>query len=82
MAAISDATLVARPVNEDEIDDLLYFARTNDAEALDLKLSRIAEANGISERDVISTTIQPNSSSSILHMAAGKGNTGTYLAWL
>ena len=65
-------------LSEDDIDDLLYLARTN--ELLDLQASLQALTTPhLSTSSIISAAIDPNSGNGILHMAAANGHTGTFL---
>ena len=68
------------PLSEDEIDDILYFARTNDLEQLRETLvdirSRRSEA---SDADVFRMAVDPGSGNTALHLAAANGHVGMCL---
>ena len=61
---------------EDEIDDLLYFARTNDTSELQTLLISLAAQNSCSEADILLTARDADSGNTIAHYAAANGFDG------
>ncbi|KAK9467102.1 ankyrin repeat-containing domain protein [Lipomyces arxii] len=62
-----------RKLNEDEIDDLLDSARSNDLNELKNNLNLISTRLECAESDVISHTIDVYSKNTLLHMASANG---------
>jgi uncharacterized protein len=62
---------------EDDIDDLVYFARAG--ELMDLKeaVNRVAKSTNSSPLEVLTSAIDPANRNGMLHMAAANGHTGT-----
>ena len=65
------------PINEDAIDDLLYFVRTGDNEAVEAALAGIKQTLGFDYHIILRNAIDTESGSSVLHMAAANGHTGS-----
>jgi hypothetical protein len=65
-------------LSEDEIDDLLYFARAG--ELVDLKeiLEGLAKGNEI---EVLERAVEVESGNSVVHMAAANGHVGEILSF-
>ncbi|KAL8840805.1 MAG: hypothetical protein Q9176_003652 [Flavoplaca citrina] len=60
-------------ISADEIDDLLYLARTNDIHDLKAGIDAIARAQRTSSENVILATIDPENGNGLLHMASANG---------
>ncbi|KAI9834956.1 MAG: hypothetical protein M1819_002679 [Sarea resinae] len=61
-------------LTEDEIDDLLYFARAGELQDLQSTIADLATAHNASATDVVLGTIDAGSENGILHMAAANGH--------
>jgi hypothetical protein len=66
---------MAPKLSEDEIDDLLYAARTGDKDELTTLLSSLAEREKLSPAEII-TSARDEGKSTCLHMATGNGHAG------
>lgn len=66
---------MAPQLTEDEIDDLLYFARTGDKEELESTLATMAEREKVSPAEILSSA-KDDKKSTCLHMATGNGHLG------
>ena len=64
-------------LTEDEIDDLLYFARTGELQDLQTSLSVLAKTSNVHEREILTAAVDPNSGNGLLHMASANGHNGT-----
>lgn len=64
-------------LSADEIDDLLYLARTNAHQDLAAGVEAIAQVQRAPPADILSATVDPDSGNSLLHMAAANGCLGT-----
>ncbi|KAL8781221.1 MAG: hypothetical protein Q9213_006114 [Squamulea squamosa] len=60
-------------ISADEIDDLLYLARTNDLHDLKAGIEAIAEVQRTSAENIILAAIDPYSRNGLLHMASANG---------
>ncbi|KAL8852437.1 MAG: hypothetical protein Q9221_002667 [Calogaya cf. arnoldii] len=60
-------------ISADEIDDLLYLARTNDVHDLKAGIEAIARTQQTSSENVILATIDPDNGNGLLHMASANG---------
>jgi ankyrin repeat protein len=69
---------MAPQISEDEIDDLLYAARTGDNDELTSLLSSLAEREKVSPAEIL-TSAKDEGKSTCLHMATGNGHTGESL---
>lgn len=67
-------------ISADEIDDLLFLARTNDLHDLKAGIEAIARIHRTSSANVILATIDPDSGNGLLHYASANGCLGTYLS--
>lgn len=65
-------------ISADEIDDLLFLARTNDIQDLKAGIEAIARTQQTSSEDVILATIDPDNGNGLLHYASANGCLGTY----
>ena len=77
MPTISPPTIT---LTEDQIDDLLYYSRTNDIEELVSTLCTIKSAlgEGVSEGDILLNAVDAESGNGVLHMAAANGHGGGF----
>ena len=57
----------------DEIDDLLYFTRVNEAEDLQENIRELAEKYDCPEKDVIVAGTDPDSGNTLLHFCSANG---------
>lgn len=64
-------------LSEDEIDDLIYFARAGEAADLNETLATLAAREGLSPAQILAAA-QDDGRSTCLHMATGNGNLGVY----
>ncbi|KAI4148857.1 MAG: hypothetical protein LQ340_004905 [Diploschistes diacapsis] len=62
-------------ISESMIDDLLYFSRTADSEALQVTLGEASKEFAAPPHDILATAIDADSGNSSLHMAAANGHT-------
>ncbi|KAL8681379.1 MAG: hypothetical protein Q9186_002522 [Xanthomendoza sp. 1 TL-2023] len=60
-------------ISADDIDDLLYLARTNDLEDLRASIEAVAQAQRTSPENIIIATIDPETGNGLLHMASANG---------
>ncbi|EAQ86437.1 hypothetical protein CHGG_07690 [Chaetomium globosum CBS 148.51] len=67
---------MAPQLSEDEIDDLLYAARTGDNDELTTLLSSLAEREKVSPAEIL-TSAKDEGKSTCLHMATGNGHLET-----
>ena len=63
-------------LSEDEVDDLLYFARVGDLQELLSNIEALAKSVNSSHMHIISGAIEKQSGNGILHMASANGHTG------
>ena len=61
---------------EDEIDDLIYFARAGDKEELVSILGAVGERTASSPAEILAAAVDEGNKSTCLHMAAANGHTG------
>jgi len=66
---------MAPQLNEEEIDDLLYFARAGEKEDLEATLTQLAEREKVSKAEILAST-RDESKATCLHMATGNGHKG------
>jgi len=63
-------------LTEDEIDDVLYLAQTNEHAELDEFLSELVKRYECSKADVIQAAVDPERGNTTLHVAAANGHIG------
>lgn len=68
---------MAPNLSEDEIDDLIYFARAGELSDLQETLASLSAREGATASDILAAA-RDDSKSTSLHMAAGNGNLGTW----
>ncbi|PSR87092.1 ankyrin repeat-containing domain protein, partial [Coniella lustricola] len=64
---------MAPNLSEDEIDDLVYFARAGEAADLNETLTALAAREGVSSAEILASA-KDAGKSTCLHMATGNGN--------
>src|SRR6187402_3547089 len=62
-------------LSEDEIDDLIYFARAGETADIEESLSALATRENVAAAEILSAA-RDGGKSSCLHMAAGNGHLG------
>jgi len=62
------------PPSDEDIDDLLYSARTGDLQAL----KSFSAEKGTPPWDLLNQAIDPSTGSTLLHFCAANGHLGTY----
>lgn len=67
---------MAPKLSEDDIDDLIYFARAGEVADLNESLATLSSREGVSPAEII-TAARDEGKSTCLHMATGNGNIGT-----
>jgi hypothetical protein len=67
---------MAPKISEDEIDDLIYFARAGEGAELTELLTAISTREGVSAGEVLALA-KDEGKSTCLHMATGNGHLGT-----
>ncbi|KAL9089663.1 MAG: hypothetical protein Q9165_005695 [Trypethelium subeluteriae] len=60
-------------LSEDDIDDLLYFARTNDTPELSTLLTSLSSQHACSQSDTLLAARDPGSGNTVAHYAAANG---------
>ena len=65
-------------ISEDEIDDLLYFARAGETDELTTLLTALSEREKVSPAEILSSA-KDEGKSTCLHMATGNGHLGMLL---
>ncbi|KAL8921351.1 MAG: hypothetical protein Q9172_004079 [Xanthocarpia lactea] len=65
-------------ISADDIDDMLYFARTNDIHDLKAGIEAISQVNRTSSDNIILATLDPDTGNGLLHMASANGCLGMY----
>ena len=73
---ISSMTSSPPSLSEDTIDDLLYFSRTADADALQATLNGVSKDLAAPPHDILAAAVDAESGNTALHMAAANGHTG------
>jgi len=64
-------------LSEDEIDDLLYFARTGDKEEFNTANEELCKRENITLVELLEAARDEQSGNGVLHMAAANGFEGT-----
>lgn len=67
---------MAPKLSEDDIDDLIYFARAGEVADLNESLATLSSRENVSPAEVI-IAARDEGKSTCLHMATGNGNLGT-----
>jgi len=57
----------------DEVDDLLYFTRVNEAQDLQQSISELAQKYECQPRDVLEASVDPESGNTMLHYCSANG---------
>lgn len=65
------------PLSEDQVDDLVYFARNGQIEEFQASLTTFAESFGSTLLNTIAVALDQESGNSPLHMASANGHIGT-----
>lgn len=68
---------MAPTLSEDEIDDLVYFARAGETADLNETLIALAARESVSSAEILATA-KDAGKSTCLHMATGNGNLGSF----
>jgi hypothetical protein len=68
---------MAPKLTEDEIDDLLYFARIGDKAEFSTLEDELCKRESVSEVQLLEAAKDEESGNGILHMAAANGHSGT-----
>jgi uncharacterized protein len=66
---------MAPRLSEDEIDDLIYFARAGEEKELTDLLTKLAEREVVPPTEILSV-VKDEGKSTALHMASGNGHLG------
>ena len=64
-------------LSEDEIDDIIYFARAGEDAELEETLKTLSEREKVSPIDIL-VTAKDEGKSTALHMASGNGHLGMF----
>lgn len=72
----STPEIMAPQLSEDEIDDLIYFARVGENDDLSETLESLAEREKVSSAEILSAAKDEGNKSTALHMATGNGHLG------
>ena len=68
---------VDSPLSEDQVDDLVYFARNGQLEEFQTSLTAFAESSSFTPLNIIAVAFDQESGNSPLHMASANGHIGT-----
>jgi uncharacterized protein len=71
--------MASAALDEDTVDDILYFARTNEVADLDACLGQLSAQTNRSRADLVGAARDPYSKNTALHYAAGNGHLGMSL---
>jgi len=63
-------------LNEEEIDDLLYFSRVGDSNEFNALLSELCKRENCSVPELLSVARDPESGNGVLHMLSANGFSG------
>ena len=69
---------MAPQLTEDEIDDLVYFARAGENDDLKETVAALADREKVDPAIIILAAKDDGNKSTTLHMATGNGNLGTF----
>lgn len=64
------------PLTHDEIDDVLYYARVNDADELQQTLNELGRKYQCQPGDTLKAAVEPESGNTVLHYCAANGFAG------
>ena len=67
---------MAPQLSEDEIDDLIYFARAGENDDLVENLTALADREKVTPAEILLAARDESSKSTTLHMATGNGHLG------
>lgn len=70
---------MAPKLTEDEIDDLIYFARAGEDDDLEQTLKELAEREKVTAAEILVAAKDESNKSTTLHMAAGNGHLGKFI---
>lgn len=70
---------MAPKLSEDEIDDLLYFARLGDKSEFNALKGELCNRENVTEMEVLEAARDEESGNGVLHMAAANGHFGSSL---
>ena len=73
MSSTSAPTLTA-----DEIDDVLYFTRVNEASDLQATIAELAQKYNRAPREIVEAAVDAESGNGALHYCAANGLAGTF----
>lgn len=68
---------MAPQLSEDDVDDLIYFARAGEKDDLLTHLAALAEREKVSIAEILAAA-KDGGKSTCLHMATGNGHLGMY----
>ena len=68
--------MMAPNLSEDEIEDLIYFARAGEVAELNDTIKTLSSREGVAPAEII-LAAKDEGQSTCLHMATGNGNLGT-----
>lgn len=69
---------MAPTLNEEEIDDLIYFARVNELGEIKEELEKLTTREKCDVADIVRVAKDEQSGNGVLHMAAANGHVGTF----
>lgn len=72
---ISKAT-AKEQITADEIEDVLYLARANEAEELTSFLSELAQKYNVEQGEIIAACVDQETGNTAIHYSAANGHTG------
>ncbi len=67
---------MAPSLTEDEVDDLLYFARTGESQEFEALMNDLCKQQDANILELVEAARDPESGNGVLHMAAANGYTG------
>lgn len=69
---------MAPKLSEDEIDDLIYFARAGENDDLKETVAALAAREGVTPAEILVAAKDEGNKSTTLHMATGNGHLGIF----
>jgi uncharacterized protein len=63
-------------LKEEEVDDLLYFARHNEVQELKQYAAELGRKYNMSQSTIFQSTVDHHSGNSVLHLASANGHIG------